>query len=147
MGRNEPAGIGWGPEAARSPHWCPRCESLTRVDGCHGRQATHHGCAVCGWCPDCETVIPWEYLRANLVTQAQIARRLQIDDANITNWKRRPDWPPPVMTFPRWGPGSGDLFWWPDVQAFCGRHNVARGRGMRRGRPPKNRPQPLPPSN
>jgi uncharacterized protein YjcR len=83
--------------------------------------------------------IPWEYLQDNLVTQAEIARRLGIDDANITNWKRRADWPAPVLTFPRWGIGDSELFWWPDVQAFCARNNVARGRGMPRGRPPKTR--------
>ena len=52
--RPEPAtAITWRPEARQSPHWCPRCESLTRVDGCPAGNPAHHACAACGWCPDC----------------------------------------------------------------------------------------------
>lgn len=82
--------------------------------------------------------VPWDYLQDNLVAQAQIARRLRIDRSVLTRWKKYADWPAPVLTFPAWTISAiGELWWWPDVQAFCDRHNVTPGKGMRRGRPAK----------
>ena len=82
--------------------------------------------------------ISWEYLQENLVTQHQIAERLRVDRSVMTRWKKYPDWPGQVLGWPTWThSGVFELFWWPDVQAFCERHNVVEGRGMRRGRPPQ----------
>jgi len=79
--------------------------------------------------------IPWEYLQRNLVTQIQIASRMRVDRSCLSRWKKYDDWPAPVLTWPWWSnSGIFELFWWPDVKAFCDRHDVEPGRGMRRGR-------------
>ena len=82
--------------------------------------------------------IPWDFLQQNLVTQSEIAARLKLDRAVPTMWKNQhDDWPEPVLRFVTWAGGGGsDLYWWPDIEAFCARHGVTPGKGMPRGRPP-----------
>jgi len=82
------------------------------------------------------TPIPWDYLQENLVTQSDIARRLKVDRANVTNWKNQhDDWPAPRLTISSWSArGGSDLYWWPDIEAFCQRHGIRPGQGMRPGR-------------
>jgi hypothetical protein len=88
------------------------------------------------------STIPWEYLQEHLVDQAGIATRLRVDRAAVTQWKHLyDDWPEPVLWFPSWtGKKKSWLYWWPDIEEFCGRHEFTPGRGMRRGRPPQDRP-------
>lgn len=71
--------------------------------------------------------VPWEYLQENLVTQAEIARRLNLARTAVTTWAKLDDWPAPVMTFGSHS-GTGEFYWWPDIQAWRDRHDVTIGR-------------------
>lgn len=99
------------------------------VDGFLGRALAAARAAI----PGDEPRYTLAEVRANLVTKTEIAARTGVGPTAVYGWiTRYEDWPEPVHSgykLPRHRRDTGGIhavYWWPDVQAFLGRHGFPR---------------------